>query len=48
MGWLIIIAITLAAIVTYFIYIVVMFKRANYTRIYPEINITHEETATQP
>lgn len=43
MGWLIIIAITLAAIITYFIYLVVTFRRVNYTRCLPDINITADE-----
>ena len=43
MGWFIIITIILAAIITYFTYIVVAFKRVNYTRCHPEINITHED-----
>lgn len=40
MGWLIIISITLAAFVTYFFYLVITFRRVNYTRCYPEISIT--------
>jgi len=43
MGWLIIITIILAAVVTYFIYILIEFKRANYTRSYPAINIAAEQ-----
>ena len=43
MGWFIIITIILAAIITYFIYIVVAFKRVNYTRCHPVIDISHDE-----
>lgn len=43
MGWLIIITIILAAIITYFIYIVVSFKRVNYTRCFPDINMTDDK-----
>lgn len=43
MGWLIIITIILAALITYFIYIMIAFKRFNYTRCYPEIKITNDK-----
>ena len=43
MGWLIIITIILAAIVTYFIFILLEFKRANYTRCYPAIDFSYEK-----
>lgn len=43
MGWFIIITIILAAVISYFVYIAVAFKRVNYTRCYPEINMAHEE-----
>ena len=40
MGWLIIITIVLAAIGTYFVYIVLAFKRTNFTRSNPVIHVT--------
>lgn len=43
MGWLIILTIVLAAIGTYLVYIVLAFKRANFTRSYPVINVTRNK-----
>lgn len=43
MGWLIILTIILAAIGTYFIYVVLAFKRTNFTRSYPAINVPRDK-----
>ena len=40
MGWLIILTIILTAIGTYFVFIALAFKRTNFTRSYPVIDVT--------